>query len=85
MSKKQTAVEFFMEELLKLELGKKLSTIDYINKRYAIKKQALQLEREQIEEAYIDGMEFIPVDPNKYKLDAEHYYTQTYGECTNKS
>lgn len=79
MSNKQTAVEFFMEELLKLEVGKKLSTIDYINKRYAINKQALQMEREQIEEAFRDGW-----DNNADNLNTPEstYYTQTYGECT---
>jgi hypothetical protein len=35
-------------------------------------------EKEQIIEANIAGMEFIPVDPNKYQQDAEQYYNQTY-------
>jgi hypothetical protein len=38
----------------------------------------LDKEKEQIMEANIAGMEFIPVDPNKYQQDAEQYYNQTY-------
>lgn len=40
----------------------------------------LQREKEQIIEANIAGMEFIPVDPNKYQQDAEQYYNQTYNQ-----
>jgi hypothetical protein len=28
---------------------------------------------------FIAGMEFIAVDPNRYKEDAEQYYNETYG------
>jgi len=38
----------------------------------------LEKEKEQIIDANISGMEFIPVDPNKYQQDAEKYYNQTY-------
>ena len=37
-------------------------------------------EKEQIIEANIAGMEFIPVDPNKYQQDAEQHYNQTYNQ-----
>lgn len=78
MSNKQTAVEWLLDIL-----G---SHIDYpYSDKKEIIEQALQLEREQIEKAYIEGMEFIPVDPNKYTEDAEQYYTQTYGKCTPQS
>ena len=40
----------------------------------------LEKEKEQIIEANIAGMEFIPVDPNKYQQDAEQYYNQTYNQ-----
>ena len=40
--------------------------------------ELLEIEREQIEEAFIAGMEFIPVDPVKYKEDSEQYYKDTY-------
>jgi hypothetical protein len=42
--------------------------------------KALEKEKEQIIEANIAGMEFIPVDPNKYQQDAEQYYNQTYNQ-----
>jgi hypothetical protein len=40
----------------------------------------LEKEKEQIIDANISGMEFIPVDPNKYQQDAEKYYNQTYNQ-----
>ena len=40
-------------------------------------KQAKQMEKEQIIEAHLHGMDSIPVDPN-YKGDAENYYNETY-------
>lgn len=36
------------------------------------------VEKEQIKCHFIAGMEFIPVDPNKYQEDAEDFYNQTY-------
>ena len=82
MSKKQTAMQELVDRLEYL-------LIDYPNAGLKTAKdianELLSKEREQIEEAYIDGMEFIPVDPDKYKSDAEQYYTQTYGECTPQS
>lgn len=39
-----------------------------------------QMHREEIEKANIAGMEFIPVDPNRYQSDASDYYNQTYGQ-----
>lgn len=86
MSKKQTAVEWLQEQLtynngygvIMPSHTEDAHLNDYFEK-------AIQLEREQIEEAYIEGMEFIPVDPNKYTEDAEQYYTETYGKCTQQS
>ena len=43
-------------------------------------KKLLEKEKEQIKDANIAGMEFIPVDPNKYQQDAEEYYNQTYNQ-----
>jgi hypothetical protein len=40
----------------------------------------LEKEKEQIIEANIAGMEFIPVDQNKYQKDAEQYYNETYNQ-----
>jgi len=38
----------------------------------------IQEEKEQIIDANIAGMEFIPVDPNRYQEDAEQYYNETF-------
>ena len=38
----------------------------------------LKKEKEQIIDANIAGMEFIPVDPNRYQEDAEEYYNETF-------
>ena len=38
-----------------------------------------EVEKEQIMNDFISGMEFIAVDPNRYKEDAEQYYNETYG------
>lgn len=48
------------------------------NDLYAKQQELLETEREQIEEAFIAGMEFIPVDPVRYKEDSEQYYKDTY-------
>jgi hypothetical protein len=42
----------------------------------------IEKEKEQIINANISGMEFIPVDPNKYQQDAEKYYNQKYKNQT---
>jgi hypothetical protein len=36
------------------------------------------MEKEQIIDANIAGMEFIPVDPNRHQEDAEQYYNETF-------
>ena len=38
----------------------------------------LKKEKEQIIDANVVGMEFIPVDPNRYQEDAEQYYNETF-------
>ena len=48
------------------------STLEDVKKEYVAK------EKEQIKQANIAGMEFIPCDPEKYESDAELYYSQTY-------
>jgi hypothetical protein len=56
--------------------GKMISANQVVLKAYKM----LEKEKEQIIEANIAGMEFIPVDPNKYQQDAEQYYNQTYNQ-----
>jgi hypothetical protein len=62
---KQTAVEWVIEQ--------------YINKNRGLEvfMKAIQMEKEQIIDAHLHGMDSIPVDPN-YKGDAEKYYNETY-------
>jgi hypothetical protein len=65
---KQTAVEWLVEQF---------SKNGYIG--FQDELQAKAMEKEQIVEANISGMEFIPADPSMYKQDAEQYYNETYG------
>jgi hypothetical protein len=72
--KKQTAVEWLDDQLEKqLELFQ--SEWEKVNKLFD---QAKAMEKEQIVDSHIAGMEFIAVDPSKYKQDAEQYYNETY-------
>ena len=64
MSKKQTAVQWLQSQYE--NCPESFLTDDGFNK-------ALQMEREQIEEAFDNGIPFEK---------GSEYYTQTYGECT---
>jgi uncharacterized protein YwqG len=72
MSKQQTAVEW---------LSKRIQS-DKIFSFEKVLQQAIQMEREQIEQAFIKGNEFVP----KWKIngvpyiESEQYYEQTYGK-----
>jgi site-specific DNA-adenine methylase len=65
---KQTAVEYLIE-VLRVNAGIKVSK--------QLQEEVLKMEKEQIIEAHLHGMDFIPVDPN-YTGDAENYYNETY-------
>ena len=52
------------------------SALDFV--RDTIEWDYLEKEKEQIIDANIAGMEFIPVDPNRYQEDAEEYYNITF-------
>jgi uncharacterized membrane protein len=80
MEKKQTAVQWLMQELRKPYADK------YITDIYS---KALQMEREQIEEAYMQGDEdgFHSTESQydyeaegRSKHLAEQYYTQTFNQ-----
>jgi hypothetical protein len=78
-NKRQTAVEWLIEKLNHLNIQKSLyKPIDFRIKKQEIIDQAKEKERKQKMDAFIAGMEFIPVDPNRYQEDAEQYYTETY-------
>jgi hypothetical protein len=66
---KPTAVEWLFNKMITEK-----HTISEWN---IICKEAKEMEKEQIIEAHLHGMDFIPVDPN-YKGDAENYYNETY-------
>ena len=68
---KQTAVEWFIEQL-------PLGTIMNLAENGIYLNQALAMEKEQIKNAYINGScdcEMLPMDS-----DAEQYYNETYGK-----
>jgi hypothetical protein len=77
-NKQQTAITFLIEQIDKLEEEDGYLDID---KFFWLKQDALQMEREQIEQAFIKGNEFVP----KWKIngvpyiESEQYYEQTYG------
>ena len=45
---------------------------------FAILKMAEEKHKKEIKEAFIAGLEFIAVDPKKYKEDAEQYYNEVF-------
>lgn len=63
---KQTAVEWLIEQ------------IKGYDNDCEIFEEAKEMEKEQIIDAHISGMEFIAVDPNHYYNDAEQYYNETF-------
>jgi hypothetical protein len=73
---KQTAVEWLQEQLEcfgnKHMLEMSWATLDELFE------QAKAMEKEQIIDANIAGMEFIPADPNRYQEDAEQYHNETF-------
>lgn len=72
MSKQQTAVGWLKSNLPSL-------FIDDSGHYQELFKQALQMEREQIENAYWDGGQDVPINPDRCK----QYYEQTYGTDKN--
>ena len=70
---KQTAVEWYNQQIVDKQNGNGDSrSFDEIFE------QAKEMEKQQIISDNIAGMEFIPVDPNRYQEDAETYYNETY-------
>ena len=71
----KTAVEFLLRELRIEDLakGEQLSVV------LQICEQAKQMEKEQIVEANISGMQFVHCDENRWEEYAEKYYNETFG------
>ena len=72
----QTAVEWLVKQIKSDQNQKALSASEWMQ----VIDQALQMEREQIEQAFIKGNEFVP----KWKIngvpyiESEQYYNETY-------
>ena len=75
MENKQTAVQWLKDKLFELEIK-----IDYTahQETFFLFEQAKQMEREQIKDAYKNGIltEFLKISELK---DSEKYYNETYG------
>lgn len=74
MSKQQTAVDWLWDKLLEeTETGE----LRYHLKHDVVKvfEEALAMEREQIENAYWDGGQDVPINPDRCK----QYFNDTYG------
>jgi hypothetical protein len=77
---KQTAMQLLLKEVteardISVDVNFR-SALDFV--RDTIEWDYLEKEKEQIIDANIAGMEFIPVDPNKHQEDSEQYYNGTF-------
>ena len=75
----QTAVEWYTDELLGIKLEFAMGVItesEYHAKRRKAFEQAKQMEKEQIVEAFYEGMKTNPFDPNRGR--GTMYYNETY-------
>jgi hypothetical protein len=87
---KQTAVTLLFQEFRALsevmrKAGdeKNANLIDFLCEREEVAKQ---MEKEQIEKAWINGMygfQIVPFAENRFKPQAEQYYNETYGVTKN--
>jgi len=77
-NKQQTAVEFYLDKVFDIigdAILDKLS-IEQINKIHDLSKQAKEMEKEKLEDAWVEG--FKNWNPSKT---FEDYYNETYGGC----
>ena len=73
---KQTAVEWLMDQITYEDNGGRFASyIDIVNLKDFFD-QALAMEREQIEEAYWDGGQDVPMTD----ISCSEYYQRTYGK-----
>jgi hypothetical protein len=76
MEKKQTAVEYLVQQLFKIHNN--TTDVKEMNSESIIE-QAKQMEKEQIENAYWDGGQDVPMISKQ----CEQYYNETYGKTKN--
>ena len=69
---KQTALQWYIEQCENIKYNP-LEKNGYTIAKEKITKQALQMEREQIIDAYYEGKEY------GFKEQGEQYYNETYG------
>ena len=76
---KQTAVEWLIKKVNGQSTGLGMYGMNVrIDIPADIIQQAKEMEKEQIVDANLAGMQFIPVDPDRYQEDAEQYYNETF-------
>lgn len=86
MESKQTAVQFLSEHDTQATIDfaeGKLSELQYMVKKTIILHQALQIEKEQIINAFVSASKDSCIDPLKdkyYEPEAEQYYNENYGK-----
>jgi len=85
MEKKQTAVEWLMPKVLELNLQLSLRRISQRNCELEILRlieQAKQMEKEQIEDAHIEGQRVFDKHPHTQWTNdqTEQYYNEIYGK-----
>jgi hypothetical protein len=79
-NKQQTAVEFYLDKIFDIigdDILDKLS-IEQINKIHDLSKQAKEMEKDQINDAYFQGFEDNVWDSLDDNFNLE-YYNETYG------
>jgi len=79
-TEQQTAVEWYAEEAMRLEIKKtkgNISVYQMINELSNVLNQAKEMEKEQIMDTWMDDR--FPLDKDWVKQCAEKYYNKTYG------
>jgi hypothetical protein len=82
MEKKQTALDLYVEQSQilqdKFDVGL-ISFLELCRQKVILLDQAKQMEKEQIENAYWDGGQDVPMISKQ----CEQYYNETYGQTKN--
>ena len=82
---KQTAVEWYSEQAMQLEIQRArgiISISQMLNELSNILEQAKAMEKEQIKDAFVECWKSNVPDGVECKLDAEQYYNETYESNT---
>ncbi len=83
MANKQTAVEWLFQRMNEIRVDdecERLSVIDFFNLQFEAKEQAKQMEKEQIKEAYSNG---VVRHLHSKTILSEEYYNETYKQQDN--